>query len=69
MKNGLVIFLLCISAASSLNAKNNPNMDYGRLCHEIAWHFALHMQDEFDLTGADMELIYEDTYVDCENWE
>lgn len=68
MKKVVLALLLCVSVAS-LNAKEYSNSEDSRICHEIAWHYALAMQDEFSMTGAEMELTYEDAYTDCENWE
>ena len=65
----LTTFAFSIGIANAREASQNSNMDESKICHEIAWHYALAMQDEFNVTGAEMELIYEDTYIDCESWE
>ncbi len=72
MKKTLFLFIpfvFSIGIANTIEASQNFNMDDSKICHEIAWHYALAMQDEFSMTGAEMELIYEDTYIDCESWE
>lgn len=70
MKNIQLLILICFIGITSLNAKDKSALEEGRLCHEIAWNYALSMQQEFGLYGHEMELIYEETYNECENeWD
>ncbi|AKA35480.1 hypothetical protein [Flagellimonas lutaonensis] len=68
-KSFFLAVFFCLSGILTTNAKPD-SMEDGRLCHEIAWQFALYMQQEFGLYGHEMELIYEETYDECETqWQ